>query len=153
MTLDEYPLSDEMLAFCKASIESMPEALLVSGARKMPDLLKGLKQDKPNIDLLRQRVLAKLQLKSPPPPILDILRTATLSEALVDVLSEKALQQGLPAVLDHFGRVPILAAMLLDSRDTVRKMAHEELAKSTKDPAKAKQIGRASCRERVCIGV
>jgi hypothetical protein len=138
MTLDEYPLSDEMLAFCKASIEGMPEALLVSGARKMPDLLKGLKQDKPNIEQLLQRVLAKLQLKSPPPPILDILRSATLSEALVDVFSEKALQQGLPALLDHFGRVPILTSMLLDARDNVRKMAQEELAKSIKDPAKAK---------------
>ncbi|WP_396435499.1 hypothetical protein [Limnohabitans sp.] len=138
MTLDEYPLSDEMLAFCKAAIEDMPDALLVSGARKMPDLFKGLKQDKPNTDLLRQRVLAKLQLKSPPPPILDILRTATLSESLIDVLSDKVLQQGLPALVDHFGRVPILTAMLLDSRETVRKMAHEELAKPIKDPAKAK---------------
>ncbi len=138
MTLDEYPLSDEMLAFCKAAIEDMPDALLVSGARKMPDLFKGLKQDKPNIDLLLHRVLAKLQLKSPPPPILDLLRTATLSEALVDVLSDKALQQGLPALMEHFGRVPILTAMLLDVRDTVRKMAREELAKPIKDPAKAK---------------
>jgi hypothetical protein len=138
MTLDEYPLSDEMLAFCKAAIEDMPDALLVSGARKMPDLFKGLKQDKPNIDLLLQRVLAKLQLKSPPPPILDILRTATLSEALVDVLSDKALQQGLPALLDHFGRIPILTAILLDTRDSVRKMAHEQLAKPIKDAAKAK---------------
>jgi hypothetical protein len=138
MTLDDYPLDHEMLAFCKAAIEDMPDALLVSGARKMPDLFKGLKQDKPNTDLLRQRVLAKLQLKSPPPPILDILRTATLSEALVDVLSEKALQQGLSALLDHFGRVPILTSMLLDSRENVRKMAHEELAKPIKDAAKAK---------------
>jgi hypothetical protein len=90
MTLDDYPLEHEMLAFCKAAIEDMPDALLVSGARKMPDLFKGLKQDKPNTDLLRQRVLAKLQLKSPPPPILDILRTATLSESLIDVLSVDA---------------------------------------------------------------
>jgi hypothetical protein len=138
MTLDDYPLDHEMRAFCKAAIEDMPDALLVSGARKMPDLFKGLKQDKPNTDLLRQRVLAKLQLKSPPPPILDILRTATLSESLVDVFSEKALQQGLPALVDHFGRVPILTAMLLDGRDIVRKMAKEELAKPIKDAAKAK---------------
>jgi hypothetical protein len=138
MTLDDYPLEHEMLAFCKAAIEDMPDALLVSGARKMPDLFKGLKQDKPNTDLLRQRVLAKLQLKSPPPPILDILRTATLSESLIDVLSDKALLQGLPALVEHFGRVPILTAMLLDGRDTVRKMAQEELAKPIKDAAKAK---------------
>lgn len=138
MILDECPLTDEMLAFCKAAIEGMPDALLVSGARKMPDLFKGLKQDRPNKDLLLQRILAKLQLKSPPPPILDILRTATLSEALIEVFSEKALQEGMPALLDHFGCVPILTSMLLDSRESVRKMAHEELAKPIKDPAKAK---------------
>jgi hypothetical protein len=138
MTLDEYPLSDEMLAFCKAAIDAMPDALLITGARKMQDLLKGLKQDKPNTEMLRQRVQAKLQLKTPPPPVLDILRTATLSESLIDVLSDKALQQGLPALVDHFGRVPILTAMLLDGRDTVRKMAQEELAKPIKDAAKAK---------------
>jgi hypothetical protein len=138
MTLDDYPLDDDMLAFCKAAIEDMPDALLVSGARKMPELFKGLRQDKPNTDLLRQMVQAKLQLKTPPPPILDILRTATLSESLIDVLSDKALQQGLPALVNHFGRVPILMAMLLDGRDTVRKMAQEELAKPIKDPAKAK---------------
>jgi hypothetical protein len=138
MTLDDYPLDDDMQAFCKAAIDAMPDALLITGARKMQDLLKGLKQDKPNVDMLRQRVHAKLQLKSPPPPVLDILRTATLSESLIDVLSDKALQQGLPALVDHFGRLPILTAMLLDGRDTVRKMAQEELAKPIKDPAKAK---------------
>ncbi len=138
MTLDDYTLDEDMQAFCKAAIQAMPDALLVSGARKMPDLFKGLKQDKPNVEMLRQRVLAKLQLKSPPPPILDILRTATLSESLIDVLSDKALHQGLPALLDHFGRVPILTAMLLDGRDSVRKMAHEELAKPIKVAAKAK---------------
>jgi hypothetical protein len=142
MTLDEYPLDDEMLAFCKAAVDAMPDALLVSGARHMPDLLKGLKQDKPNVELLRQRVQAKLQLKSPPPLILDILRTATLSEPLIDVLSDKALEQGLPALMEHFGRLPILTAMLLDARDSVRQMAHAERAKSSKnhakDPAKAK---------------
>ncbi len=148
MNLDDYSLDEDMLSFCRAAIEDMPDALLVNGARRMPDLLKGLKQDKPNIDLLRQRVLAKLQFKSPPLPILDILRTATLSEALVDVLSEKALQQGMPALLDHFGRVPILTAMLLDSRDTIRKMAQEELAKPIKDPAKAKLQEQDSFKQR-----
>lgn len=134
MTLDDYPLDEDMQAFCKAAIDAMPDALLITGARKMPELLKGLKQDKPNVEMLRQRVQAKLQLKSPPPPILDILRTATLSEALLDVLSSKALQQGLPALVEYFGRLPILMALLLDAREIVRKIAHVELAK----PAKAK---------------
>lgn len=87
MIINDYLFDAEIMAFCKSTIDSMPESDLVNGARKLPDLLKGLKQDKPNIVQLRQRVLVTLQLKSPPPPILDILRTATLSESLIEVFS------------------------------------------------------------------
>ena len=128
MTIDDYTIDGEILAFLQAALGSMPDEQLIMCARKLPDLLKGLKQDKPNVAMLRQRVLAKLQLKSPPPPVLEILRTATLSDSLIDVLSEKAIQQGLPALLEHFGRLPILTAMLLDSRENVRKLAHKEIA-------------------------
>lgn len=134
MIVDDHTLDDEMLTFYKNAVDAMPDALLITSARKMPELLNGLKQDKPNVDQLRQRVTAKLQLKSPPPPVLDILRSATLSESLIDVLSEKAIKLGLVSLLDHFGRLPILAAMLLDARESVRELAQAEMAK----PPKAK---------------
>ena len=132
MIVDDHTLDDEMLTFYKNAVDAMPDALLITSARKMPELLNGLKQDKPNVDQLRQRVTAKLQLKSPPPPVLDILRSATLSESLIDVLSEKAIKLGLASLLDHFGRLPILAAMLLDARESVREFALAEMAKPTK---------------------
>lgn len=103
MILDECPLSNEMLVFCSTEIEDIPDAILVSAKRKMPEFFMGLKQDKPNIAFLLQRTMAKLKLKSPTPPIQNILRTATLSEALVVELRDKALEQGLPALLEHFG--------------------------------------------------
>lgn len=134
MIVDDHTLDDEMLTFYKNAVDAMPDSLLITSARKMPELLNGLKQDKPNVDQLRQRVTAKLQLKSPPPPVLDILRSATLSESLIDVLSEKAIKLGLVSLLDHFGRLPILAAMLLDARESVRELAQAEMAK----PPKAK---------------
>lgn len=134
MIVDDHTLDDEMLTFYKNAVDAMPDSLLITSARKMPELLNGLKQDKPNVDQLRQRVTAKLQLKTPPPPVLDILRSATLSESLIDVLSEKAIKLGLVSLLDHFGRLPILAAMLLDARESVRELAQAEMAK----PPKAK---------------
>lgn len=103
MILDECPLSNEMLVFCPTEIEDIPNAILVSANRKMPEFFMGLKQDKPNLAFLLQRTMAKLKLKSPTPPIQNILRTATLSEALVVELRDKALEQGLPALLEHFG--------------------------------------------------
>ena len=139
MIIDNYTLNDEIVLFLQTCVDAMPDAELVLCARKLPEILHGLKQDKPNVAMVRQRVLAKLQLKSPPPPILDLFREATLSESLIVVFSEKAIQQGLAGLLDHFGRLPILTAMLLDTRDNVRQMARAELAKPTiKDAAKGK---------------
>jgi hypothetical protein len=132
MIVDDHTLDDEMLTFYKNAVDAMPDALLITSARKMPELLNGLKQDKPNVEQLRQRVTAKLQLKSPPPPVLDILRSATLSEPLIDVLSEKTIKIGLASLLDHFGRLSILAAMLLDARESVRELALAEMAKPSK---------------------
>lgn len=128
----------EMLAYFKDALMAMPAADLVAGAQKMPELMQGLKQDKPNTDALRQRVLAKLQLKTPPPLVLDILRTATLSESLVMVLSEKAVTQGLSALIERFDRVPVLASMWLDDRDTLRVLAQSEMVNPTKTKTKAK---------------
>ncbi len=140
MIINDHVLDAEMIGFCKSAISNMPDEVLVSGARKLPELLKGLKQDKPNVDQLRQRVQAKLQLKSLSPPILDILRTATLCDALIEVFSEKAIRFGLAALMQQFGRLPILTAMLLDSRESVRELARVELEKSLKlkDQAKLK---------------
>ncbi|PUE55691.1 NYN domain-containing protein [Limnohabitans parvus] len=132
MIVDDHTLDDEMLTFYKNAVDAMPDALLITSARKMPELLNGLKQDKPNVEQLRQRVTAKLQLKSPPPPVLDILRSATLSEPLIDVLSEKTIKIGLASLLDHFGCLSILAAMLLDARESVRELALAEMAKPSK---------------------
>jgi hypothetical protein len=137
MIVDDHTLDDEMLTFYKNAVDAMPDALLITSARKMPELLNGLKQDKPNVEQLRQRVTAKLQLKSPPPPVLDILRSATLSEPLIDVLSEKTIKIGLASLLDHFGRLSILAAMLLDARESVRELALAEMAKPSKVGNKA----------------
>jgi hypothetical protein len=132
MIVDDHTLDDEMLTFYKNAVDAMPDGLLITSARKMPELLNGLKQDKPNVEQLRQRVTAKLQLKTPPPPVLDILRSATLSESLIDVLSEKTIKLGLASLLDHFGRLSILAAMLLDARESVRELALAEMAKPPK---------------------
>ena len=127
----------DVLASLKDALFAMPDSELVVGAKKMPDLLQGLKQDKPNTDLLRQRVLARMQLKTLPPLILDLLRTASLSESLVAVLSDKAIEQGLSALMERFGRVPLLAAMSLDERESVRGYARDFLQAEQAKLAKA----------------
>lgn len=129
----QIPLSDgpammlgmdaEVLAYLKSAVQAMPDSDLVACAKKMPELMQGLRQDKPNADLLRQRVLGKMQLKTLPPLLVALLRSASLSDPLVAVLSDKTLEQGLPALMSHFGRVPVLAALWLDERGSVRSLA------------------------------
>ena len=132
MTIDLNVAGADVLAYYKNSVEAMSDLELISGSRKMPDLMRGLKQDRPNVEQLRERVLAKLQLKTIPPPVLEILRSATLADGLIVVLSERALSLGLAALIERFGRVPIIASMLLDDRETIRESAKVEFAKPFK---------------------
>jgi hypothetical protein len=41
MIINDYTLDAEMIEFCKSAIGNMPDEDLVSGARKLPELLKG----------------------------------------------------------------------------------------------------------------
>ena len=116
MQIDLKELKPELLNYYIDSVTSMPDSELIAGAKLYKELFNGLKQDKPNVDLLKQRVLAKMHLKSLPPPILTLIRTATLSNSLIQVLSEKALNEGLPALFERFGITPVLASMLLEER-------------------------------------
>jgi len=64
MTIDDYTFHDKKTTFCKNTLDAMPDALLILCARKLQVHFHGLKQDKPNVEMLRQRVLAKFQLNS-----------------------------------------------------------------------------------------
>ena len=139
MQIDLKALKPELLNYYRDSVTSMPESELIASAKLYKELFNGLKQDKPNVDLLRQRVLAKMHLKNLPPPILTLIRTATLSNSLIQVLSEKALNEGLPALFERFGITPILASMLLDEREEIRELANTELSKPIKNIDKIKK--------------
>ena len=139
MQIDLHAIDPEILNYFKDSVSTMSESELVIRARGLKELLQGLKQDKPNIDLLKQRVLAKMQLKNLPPPILELLRSATLSTSLIQVLSEKAIKDGLLALYERFGIKPILASMLLDEREEIRNLANTELSKPSRNIANIKK--------------
>lgn len=52
-------------------------------------------------------------------------------------VSSKAIEQGLPALMERFGRVPLLAAMALDERESVRACARDFVQSEQAQPAKA----------------
>jgi hypothetical protein len=129
MKIDLKSLNSETLAYFEDALKGMSDADLIKSTKGMKDLLHGLKQDKPNPELLKQRIFANLKKNNVPVPILGILKSATLSDSFVSVLSEKALTDGMSALSEQFGRLPLLSSMLLDDRESVRDLANNELSK------------------------
>ena len=128
----------DLLAFFKASIEEMPYQALIQGAKKNPELIQGLNQKQPNAEQLRLRVQARISAKKIAPEIIELLRTATLSDSLISVLSEKAITQGFSSLCERFGHITVVAAMVLDERESVRAKAQVEEANLNKTTAKSK---------------
>jgi len=128
----------DLLAFFKASIEEMPYQALIQGAKKNPELIQGLNQKQPNAEQLRLRVQARISAKKIAPEIIELLKTATLSDSLISVLSEKAITQGFLSLCQRFGHITVVAAMVLDERESVRAKAQVEEANLNKTTAKSK---------------
>jgi len=128
----------DLLAFFKASIEEMPYQALIQGAKKNPELIQGLNQKQPNAEQLRLRVQARISAKKIAPEIIELLKTATLSDSLISVLSEKAITQGFSSLCQRFGHITVVAAMVLDERESVRAKAQVEEANLNKTTAKSK---------------
>lgn len=139
MQIDLQSWDVELLEYLKDSVNAMPDSELIVRAKLMNELLQGLNQAKPNTVTVRQRVLGKMQLKNLPQPILELLRSATIADSLIKVLSEKALTEGIIALYERFDYNPVLASMLLDERESVRKFANLELCKGRKSLGKIKQ--------------
>jgi hypothetical protein len=119
-------IDDDILSYFETTINALPDATLIEGAKNSPELMQGLYQNKPNVKKIRERILNKVRLKKLQLPILEILRSATLSDSLIAVLSEKAIFYAPSTLYLQFGRIPILAAMLLDDRENIRDFAKFE---------------------------
>jgi len=134
--LDLSEIKPDVVAFLRASLEMMPYSALVEGAKRAPELMQGLNQKQPNEEQLRKRVQARLNGKKVPPEVTELLRKATHSEALISVLSERAILQGLHSHYDHFGKLSIVAAMAVDERESIRAKAKSEADTLEESPSK-----------------
>ena len=91
-------LNSETLAYFEEALKEISDTNLIKSTKGMKDLLHGLKQNKSNPELLKQRIFANLKKNNFTVPILGILKSATLSDSFVSVLSEKALTDGMSAL-------------------------------------------------------
>ena len=134
MIIDEHEVPDEILKYFKSSIENLSDASIVAAGKKLPSLIEGLNQKKPNLKIVRERINGQLDRKSIPVPIMELLREGTHSEDFFAALSLRAIKHGGEDWIAYFGIEPYLGSLLLDDRETVRDFSREEYKKINKKP-------------------
>lgn len=125
MLIDEIAIPPEIDFYYKESLAALTDQAFILGCRKLPALMEGLNQKSPSIKTLRERVSGKLEGKSLPGPILELLREATLSERLFAALSTRAIKHGGDDWASYFGVTPYVGSLLLDEREEVRVYARD----------------------------
>lgn len=125
MLIDEIAIPQEVDLYYRESLAALSDQAFILGCRKLPALIEGLNQKSPNVKTLRERVSGKLEGKSIPGPVLELLREATLSERLFAALSTRAIKHGGDDWASYFGVVPYVGSLLLDDREDVRGYARD----------------------------
>lgn len=125
MRLDDRPVPAEIVAEWKAMVDTLPESALARLAAAHAELSRGFRPGKLPPAEARNRAKSALEQGSPElvAAVLAALRARGPARELVAALSEAALQATATDWAAHLGRLPLLAALLLDERAPVRKLA------------------------------
>ena len=125
LTVDSLPVDPRVITFWKESIKTADLAPLQDFAKNHKHLNAGFRLGKVNPTILVTRVVAMLdQMKELSPDLCALLRDATLSRPLIFVLSEELIQLALPQLADAYGRLDFFAGLLLDERESIRRIGH-----------------------------
>ena len=125
----------EIDIYYRESLAALSDQAFILGCRKLPALTEGLNQKSPNVKTLRERVNGRLEVKSIPGPVLELLREATLSERLFAALSTRAIKHGGDDWAAYYGAAPYVGSLLLDDREEIRSYARDIWARLSKRQA------------------
>ena len=163
MQIDQQTVPPAVLQVWKASFGRADPAAIKTLAAKDRRLTAGFRPGKLDPAVTRKRLQAALDQQDLPEPYRDLLRDTTLANSLVRVLSEEALTAARQALCRHHGEAELVAAMLLDEREAVRRQGFEWLQapleagsagdRPAVDPAAVPGDGRAprSAKERELV--
>ncbi len=135
MQIDEIEIPKEIDIYYRESLAAVSDQAFILGCRKLPALTEGLNQKSPNVKTLRERVNGRLEVKSIPGPVLELLREATLSERLFAALSTRAIKHGGDDWAAYYGAAPYVGSLLLDDREEIRSYARDIWARLSKRQA------------------
>ena len=130
-TIDEFEIPPALLSELLGIVDQAKAGPLLALAKMVPVLGRGLRPTFANAKFIRQRLATKVsdsaQLSG---EIREFLAHEGLNCQLVMVFSELALLTGFTELLAVYGRERFLAAILVDSRPAVRRLAVEYCRKT-----------------------
>ncbi|MDD5759697.1 MAG: NYN domain-containing protein [Desulfobulbaceae bacterium] len=123
-TIDEFVIPDALLSEMLRLVDRAKASSLLPLAKIMPSLGRGLRPTLANAKFIRQRLAATISSSMKlNEEIRDFLAHESLNGQLIMVLSESVLAVTLTELLAIYGRERLLAAILVDARYAVRKLA------------------------------
>jgi len=123
LKIDDTEVPEAVIGCWKGLLDKSVDADLAALCKQHKDLWAGFRPGKAPAREVRHRAKVSLgTLPGLPDDFKDLLIRAGLSQSLLCVLSEAALAETAAGLCDVFGRAETAAAMLLDSRESVRKI-------------------------------
>lgn len=127
--IDSQPVDARILQTWKEAVAHHDVAEVQAFVSAQPHLRAGFRKGKVSLPVAVRRIQSMLDQSCDLPTDLRLLlRDATLSQALLSVLSEEAIYVSLPSLATAFGRARIYAAMLLDERESIRTLGFDQVA-------------------------
>ncbi len=127
--VDSQPVDARVISTWKVALRTIDEADLQEFAKKHANLTAGFRKGKVSLPVVVTRIQAMLdQSTDLSVDLCVLLRNATLSRKLVCVLSKDAIDFSLSSLAGAYGKLNVYAAMLLDERESIRKIGFDQLA-------------------------
>ncbi len=142
MKIDDTEVPEAVIGCWKGLLDKSVDADLAALCKLHKDLWAGFRPGKAPVREVRHRAKVSLgTLPGLPDDFKDLLVLAGLSQCLLCVLSEAAPAETAAGLCDLFGRAETASAMLLDSREPVRKLGFSLLEKwDTLQPTKTEKL-------------
>jgi hypothetical protein len=130
LKIDDLEVPESVIGCWKDQLDKATDADLAALCKQHKDLWAGFRPGKAPAREVRHRAKVNLgTLPGLPDDFKEVLVRSGLSQSLLCVLSEAAVEETAAGLSDVFGRADTAAAMLLASRESVRKIGFSLLEK------------------------
>ncbi len=142
-TIDDFPVPDFICNYFAELIDKAPNSHIKEMPRISPELGRGIRPNNPNVNLIRQRLLARLKDKGKmDATLIHLMNSSGFNIEFIAIFSKQVISIFIEELLAVFGAARTLAAILVDERQEVRAIAIKYLESLNGDlPPEDKESG------------